>query len=93
MTNEPKPSMSTRDTLLAFSEWLDSEGLIVGDQERTVVGSPAVADQRTHEELAEAFIAHWEADERGAILAGRALPLLVVKIKAGVQAAFDAMEQ
>jgi|GEM_PF-5750201 len=37
-----------KDTLLAFSEWLDSEGLIKPDTGK---------DKRTHEELASEFIA------------------------------------
>ena len=45
--------MDTHDTLLAFSEWLDGQGLIVGDQ-----GDGA--DKRTHDELAEEFIDQWE---------------------------------
>lgn len=36
--------------LINFSEWLDSEGIIVGDQ------GPD-ADKRTHEELARQFVA------------------------------------
>lgn len=73
MANDPKPSMSTRDTLLHFSEWLDSEHLIVGDQADG-------ADKRTHEQLAEQFIEHWEADERGANLAGRAWERMVASV-------------
>ncbi len=39
--------MDLQDTLLAFSEWLDSEGLIKPDTGK---------DKRTHEELAREFI-------------------------------------
>jgi hypothetical protein len=60
MTSEI-PIMSTEDTLLAFSEWLDSEGLIKSD----------VHEGLSHEDLAQNFIDHWESDQRGAMLAGR----------------------
>lgn len=52
--------MSTKDTLLAFSEWLDGEGFRGPD------------DDRTHQDLANAFIEDWEGVERGATLAGSA---------------------
>jgi hypothetical protein len=42
--------MSTVDILLAYSEWLDSQGLVVSDQGED-------ADKRTHEELAREFAA------------------------------------
>lgn len=44
--------MNTHDTLLAFSEWLDGQGLIVSDQ------TPD-ADTRTHDQLAAEFIEQW----------------------------------
>lgn len=56
--------MNTQDTLLAYSEWLDSEGLIVNDQDPD-------ADKRSHDELAQEFISQWEADAQRATLAGR----------------------
>lgn len=63
MSNTAEPNiLSTQETLLYFSEWLDGEGLIVSDQG---------TDKRSHEDLARDFIEHWEADDRGAILAGR----------------------
>ena len=37
-----------KDVILRYSEWLDSQGLIVGDAESD--------DDRTHEELVEAFL-------------------------------------
>lgn len=43
--------MNTVDTLLAYSEWLDGEHLIVSDQ-----GD----DKRAHEELAREFIEQWD---------------------------------
>lgn len=51
--------MNTHDTLLAFSEWLDSQGLIVSDQ------TPG-EDTRTHDELATEFMEQW----KGSPLAG-----------------------
>lgn len=56
--------MNTQDTLLAFSEWLDSEGLIVNDQDPD-------ADKRSHDELAQEFIDQWEESSGRATLAGR----------------------
>lgn len=43
--------MKTKDLLLAYSEWLDGEGLVRSDDE---------GDERTHEELADAFVAQWQ---------------------------------
>lgn len=43
--------MKTKDLLLAYSEWLDGEGLVTSDDE---------GDKRTHEELAGAFVAQWQ---------------------------------
>lgn len=63
MQSNTEPNvLSTQETLFYFSEWLDSEGVIVSDK---------AGDDRTHEQLAKDFIEHWEADDRGAILAGR----------------------
>jgi hypothetical protein len=59
--------MDTHDTLQAFSEWLDSQGLIVSDQ--TPDG-----DTRTHDQLAADFIADWEGRPNTAHLAGRPDP-------------------
>lgn len=57
--------MDTRDTLIAYSEWLDSEGLIVPQ----VVGPGG--DDRTHQTLAEEFIEFWETHPHTGTLAGR----------------------
>lgn len=54
--------MNTHDTLLAFSEWLDTHGLI-----------PVDGDNRTHDDLAREFIEQWEADRDKATLAGRVI--------------------
>lgn len=51
--------MDTKDTLLAYSEWLDSEGLVSGE------------DARSHEVLASEFVHQWESDPSRATLAGR----------------------
>lgn len=56
--------MNTTDTLLAFGEWLDSEGLVKSD-------SGPNADKRTHEDLAKEFIEQWEARPNTAPLAGK----------------------
>lgn len=64
MTEGAEMAMSTQETLLAFSEWLDSVGLIASDQ------TPD-ADTRTHDSLARDFIQQWEAKEGAATLAGR----------------------
>lgn len=45
--------MNTRDTLLAYSEWLDSLGLVASDLDED-------DDQRSHDELAQEFIDQWE---------------------------------
>jgi hypothetical protein len=54
-------AMTTEDTLLAFSEWLDGENITPGDP----------SDGRTHQELAQEFIAQWT----GELLAGQSPPL------------------
>lgn len=55
--------MDTKDTLLAYSEWLDSQGLMA-----KVSG----VDDRSHDDLATEFIKYWEvADPPKATLAGR----------------------
>lgn len=56
--------MTLEETLQTFSEWIDTEGLIVGDDES--------GDDRTHEDLARDFIAHWNGSPRGARLLGDA---------------------
>jgi len=56
--------MTTEDTLLAYSEWLDSQGLVASDQGEG-------ADTRSHEVLAKQFVSEWEADDNKAVLAGR----------------------
>ena len=53
--------MDLKDTLLAFSEWLDTEGIVVYHE----------GDERTHDDLAREFIEHWESDPHRATLAGR----------------------
>lgn len=66
-------SMTTQQTLVAYSEWLDSEGLIVSDR-GNVTGQndePPVEDKRTHDDLAREFIAYWKSNENRAALAGR----------------------
>lgn len=61
--------MDLKDTLMAYSEWLDSEHLITsdvrGDHRRTL------PDKRTHEELAKEFIDWWEDNPDRAPLVGR----------------------
>ena len=54
--------MDLQDTLLAFSEWLDGEGLMK---------TPKGKDKRTHEDLAREFIEEWESTDTRATLAGR----------------------
>lgn len=56
--------MNLQDTLLAYSEWLDSERLIVSDHMSRKDGK--ALDGRSHDELAREFIAQW----KGAPLAG-----------------------
>ena len=56
--------MDTKDTLMAYGEWLDSEQhLVKSDQGEG-------ADTRTHEELVQKFISDWESTGI-AVLAGR----------------------
>lgn len=52
--------MNTVDTLLAFSEWLDGEGLIP-------VLTDGGGDSRSHEQLAKDFVEQWQ----GKTLAGQ----------------------
>lgn len=54
--------MNTEDTLLAYSEWMDSEGLVVSDDD---------GDDRTHSELVDAFLEYWDSNPDRATLAGR----------------------
>jgi len=59
--------MSTQDTLLAFSEWLDTERIChVKDHDDLSPGADV-----THEDLARQFIEHWESVPERATLAGR----------------------
>lgn len=73
--------MDVKDTLLAYSEWLDGEHLIVGTEGEL---RPIVAtDTRTHAELVDAFVEHWhEHDDtpcmKRAPLAGEGPVLTVV---------------
>ena len=46
--------MNLQSTLLAYSEWLDSEGLVIGDNGE---------DKRTHNELVDEFIEQWEGND------------------------------
>lgn len=62
-------AMSTQETLLAFSEWLDSEGLVL--PEGRVKTQDRREDNRSHDELAREFIQQWEARPGTATLAGR----------------------
>jgi hypothetical protein len=70
MPNEPEEPMtdtsnvmSTQDTLLAYSEWLDSQHIVIADESGD--------DNRTHDDLAKQFIEEWESDSKRATLAGR----------------------
>lgn len=49
-----QPQMDTADTLLAYSEWLDGEHLIKGDDE---------GDDRDHSTLVQDFIKYWCAGD------------------------------
>ena len=75
-------TVDLQETLLAFSEWLDGEGLMK---------TPKGKDKRTHEDLAREFIQEWESTDTRATLAGRepitggqvALPLDMVPTTVG----------
>lgn len=54
-------AMSTPETLSAFSQWLDEQGIIVATEE----------DNRSHDQLARTFIQEWESNPNTATLAGR----------------------
>lgn len=54
-------TMTPAETLLAYSEWLDSEKLM---------GAVAADDQRTHQNLITSFINYWEENPNRALLAG-----------------------
>jgi hypothetical protein len=56
-------TMNTRDTLLAYGEWLDGQG----------VGKPIADtdDDRTWDGLAADFISYWEENPNREVLAGR----------------------
>lgn len=55
--------MNTKDTLQAYSEWLDSEGVVVRDTKSM--------DDRSHDKLADDFLAHWLSDPNKGVLAGQ----------------------
>lgn len=55
-------SMTLQETLLAYSEWLDGEGLVKAQTRK---------DTRTHDDLAREFIEDWESTDTRATLAGR----------------------
>lgn len=49
---------SISEVIFAYSEWLDSQGLIVGDEvELERAGGEKGPDTRTHEELVHDFLA------------------------------------
>jgi len=66
---DTKTLMTTEDTLLAVSEWLDSQGLIAPDNHEETGAS----QDRTHAELAQQFVEHWESNPHRAVLAGRVM--------------------
>lgn len=59
--------MSTQDTLLAFSEWLDGENICHAKEHDDLTPG----DDVTHDDLARQFIEHWESNPQRATLAGR----------------------
>jgi len=52
--------VNLQDTLLAYSEWLDGQGLVLGEE--------ASRDPRTHQDLAGDFIADWQAKDRATLV-------------------------
>jgi hypothetical protein len=69
-------SLNLQDTLLAYSEWLDGEGFVVGDKE---------GDSRSHDQLVLDFISQWEGkplagqeELPGIVLTRRENPLVSV---------------
>jgi hypothetical protein len=69
-------ALNLQDTLLAYSEWLDGEGLVVGDKE---------GDSRSHDQLVLDFISQWEGkplvgqeELPGIVLTRRENPLVSV---------------
>lgn len=56
-TYEEEP-MDLHDTLLAYSEWLDSQGLIVPDTEGYTRNN-LKPDGRSHDQLARDFVKEW----------------------------------
>lgn len=52
-------SVHIEDVLLAYSEWLDGEKLIVGDKADQPRPVTQKRDERTHDELVNAFVDHW----------------------------------
>lgn len=77
-------TMSTRDTLSAYSEWLDSQGLILPDNK---------GDDRPHDDLAQEFITHWESNEHRAVLAGRLVPRLLAGLRDAGQKMLDVFNE
>lgn len=59
-TKENFTTMNLKDTLLAYSDWLDGEELMPKN----------TSDNRTHEDLIEEFIEHWYAPGNRAPLIG-----------------------
>lgn len=51
--------LTTREALFSYSEWLDSEGLIISD---------SAGDKRTHEELVRDFLKPDEPTGLGAVV-------------------------
>lgn len=59
--------MNTHDTLLAFSEWMDTEKICHDPRHDPL----AVDTNVTHEQIVVQFIEHWESNPQRAPLAGR----------------------
>lgn len=76
--------MTTEETLLAYSEWLDSEGLIVSDRD---------GDDRPHADLAKQFVEDWETDPNRSTLAGRALAKFLAGFQEAGQKILDALNE
>jgi hypothetical protein len=72
-------AVNLQNTLLAYSEWLDGQGLIVSDQGED-------ADKRTHENLADEFIQQWQ----GSPLVGADDDVLKEAMNRGIEAFIDA---
>lgn len=78
-----KTFMTTQDTLMAFSEWLDGEGIAVCK----------TSDKRSHDDLARQFVEHWESDPRRGILAGRVTTYATTYIMDSIQEFADKFEK